>query len=217
VLLLSAFEPELRGFDAALGPTLSALSGGLRVTARAAGIGLVASAVGAALLIEQARPKAVVLVGTCGSYAGRGFGLFDVIVASHAVLLDAGVARGEAALPAPMTSRIEADPKLRTALEAAGARAAVVANTVGVTTSNELASRLSESAGAAVEHLEAFAVATACVAASAPFAAVLAVANTAGAAGRREWLAHHEDAGKRAAAVVLRWLAQGAAGVPTDR
>ena len=71
LLILAAFEPELAPLSLALGPAMTASAGGLSVAARIAGIGLAAAAAGAAVHIGELEPRAVVLVGTCGAYAGR--------------------------------------------------------------------------------------------------------------------------------------------------
>ncbi|MGO8999782.1 MAG: MYXO-CTERM sorting domain-containing protein [Polyangiaceae bacterium] len=93
----------------------------------------------------------------------------------------------------------------------------LIAAAFGPELSGLLSSRLAESSGAAVEHLEAFAVATSCAAAGVPFAAVLAVANAVGAVGREQWRAHHAAAGRAAASVVERWLVGGASGARNRR
>ena len=64
--------PELAALSAELGESRTATVGGRRVAARVAGIGLVAAAVGATAHLDALKPRAVVLVGTCGAYRGRG-------------------------------------------------------------------------------------------------------------------------------------------------
>jgi nucleoside phosphorylase len=152
-----------------------------------------------------------VLVGTCGAYEGSGLRIGDVVAAKTVCLADGGVAEGRAAFPEIMRQRLDLSPDMRASLTAAGAREARVATTLGVTTDDACAHRLAECGEA--EHLEAFAVASACAAAGVPLAIVLGVANTVGASGRAEWRANHARAGLAATEQVEQWIAAGAPGL----
>ena len=160
------------------------------------------------------QPRAVVLVGTCGAYPGKGLGVGDVVVARSILLLEPAVLDDEAAFPEPMSARVEAHAAMSAAIAAAGGRTEDVGTTLAVTTSDALAVRLGRGSGAAVEHLEAFAVATACAMQRVPVAAVLAVANAVGSTGRSDWRTHQVEAGHAVGRFVASWVQAGAAGVP---
>ncbi len=215
ILIVAAFSPELSGLEMLLGPSMTESVGGARVAARPVGVGLVCAAAGASLSVARVSPSAVVLVGTCGAYPGSGLGIGDVVLARWVALVEPAAVEQEAAFPAPMATRLAADAELTAGLAACGGTPADVATTLAVTTSDALSSRLAKGSGAAVEHLEAFAVATACAAAGVRFAAVLAVANAVGSVGREQWRAHHMAAGRAAASLVERWLVGGASGALT--
>jgi futalosine hydrolase len=212
LLVVAAFAPELSGFDALLGGAMRAEVRGLVIVARPVGIGLVEAAVGTAVQLEALAPRAAVLVGTCGAYPGAGLSIGDLVASKSTFLVEPAVVEGRAALPDPMSARLDAHALMISSLAANGARAADFATTLAITTDDELAARLA--AHAAVEHLEAFAVATACAAKGVPFAAVLGVANSVGSHGRAEWRAHHATAGLAASSHVARWILAGAAGLP---
>ncbi len=214
LLIVAAFAPELQAFRALLGPALSAKVGELVVAARPVGIGLVSAASGTAARLTRAQPRAVVLVGTCGAYPGTGLGVADVVVARSILLLEPAVLDDEAAFPEPMSAKVEAHAAMSAAIAASGGRAEDVGTTLAVTTSDALAVRLGRQSGAAIEHLEAFAVATACAMQRVPFAAVLGVANVVGSTGRADWRTHQVEAGQAVGRFVASWVQAGAAGVP---
>lgn len=214
LLVVAAFAPELEAFRTMLGATMRARIGGLVVAARPVGIGLVSAASGTSSRLGVIQPRAVVLVGTCGAYAPAALSIGDVVVARSILLLEPAVVDAEAAFPEPMSARVEAHSSLSAAIAAPGARLDDVGTTLAITTSDALAARLARASGAAVEHLEAFAVATACAVQRVPFTAVLAVANAVGALGRQQWRTHHATAGLAAGNYVARWIQSGAAGVP---
>jgi futalosine hydrolase len=214
IALLAAFEPELAPLARALSlaaPAGAALGGrvgevGIFAFARAVGIGLPAAAVGAARALTELRPRAAVLVGTCGAYARSGLAIGDVVVSRRVHLADAIALAGHAAFPEPMLTLVEAHGGLVERLARTGARPVDVAATLGITVDDGVASRLEAATGAAVEHLEAYGVAEACAAHGVPFAAVLGVANAVGARARSEWLAHHVRAAEACAGTVAAWL-----------
>jgi futalosine hydrolase len=214
VLVVAAFAPELVGFQGLLGRTMQGEVGPLTVAAKPVGIGLVSAAAGMATLLHVSRPRAVVLVGTCGAYPGTKLSIGDVVVARSVWLVEPAVVDDEAVFPEPMSARVEPHIAMRAAIAAAGARSEDVATTLGITTSDALAARLGRDSETAVEHLEAFAVASSCARQSVPFAAVLGVANAVGSTGRAEWRANHVHAANAAASYLVRWLHAGAPGVP---
>jgi futalosine hydrolase len=213
VALLAAFDPELA-------PLLSSPSfacepgsrngrvGAVAVAACAVGIGLPAAAVGAARALVEIRPRAVVLVGTCGAYPGVGLRIGDVVVSRRVHLADASMLAGNSAFPGRMATSLDAHAGLARAMAQVGARPADVANTLGITIDDAVAGQLARATGASVEHLEAYAVASACAGCAAPFVAVLGVANLVGANARAEWVAHHEAASRAGIAVVVDWLSR---------
>lgn len=209
VLIVSAFAPEL-------GP----LSAWLRDEERESnlsspicspvGIGLVDAAAGAAAEIERTRPRAVLFVGTAGSY-GRQPAIGQAVVARRVHLASTAVVRGQGYLPAPMRRVVTADAGLRRALLRAGrsnAAAADVASSLAITRSLRLAGQLAIAHSTAVENLEAFAVATAARRAGVRFGAVLGIANHVGPQAHREWSKHQARATAAACAVVIAWLAE---------
>lgn len=214
LLIVAAFAPELVAFQALLGPAMQASVGGLVVAARPVGIGLVSAATGTVGRLSFAEPRAVVLVGTCGAYPDSGLAIGDVVVARSILLVEPAVVDEEAAFPDPMSAKVEAHAAMSAAIAASGGRSLDIGTTLAVTTSDALASRLGRESGAAVEHLEAFAVATACAAHRVPFAAVLGVANAVGSLGREQWRQHHAAAAQAAGTFIARWIQAGAAGVP---
>jgi len=200
VLVVAAWEPELERFRALVAED-EALSRGLDLNTDAVGIGLVDAASGATRCIVQHRPDQVVLLGTCGAMPSSGLAIGDVVVGRSAVVADAAVVEGRAAMPYP-NEAVALDASMLGELEAAGARPARIVNTLGVTTDDALATKLAELGD--VEHLEAYAVARACLATSVPCAVVLGIANVVGASGREQWRAHHLEASARAAEVAAR-------------
>lgn len=213
--------------DAVRTEAMSAPMRGLLVRARTCGVGLPAAAAYSSFHVREAQPRAVVLLGTCGAYRGVApaeraderadpahrapsegaeLAIGDVVVSRRIVLADWGALEGHAQFPPATAEPISADTRLSDSLARAGARPGDVANTLGITVKDDVAGRLAKSTGAAVEHLEAYGVATACAAADVPFAAVLGVANFVGSSGREEWRCHHVRASEAAAQLVLAWI-----------
>jgi futalosine hydrolase len=212
VLVVAAFAPELEGMQAILGGAMQAEVGGLLVFARPVGIGLVAAASGTATRLETHAPRAVVLVGTCGAYPGSRLSIGDIALARTVALVEPAVLEGRSAFPEPMSTRIHPHAAMTAAIATAGATLVDAATTLAVTTDDALATSLSRRG--AVEHLEAFAVASACASKNVPFAAALGVANEVGSRGRPQWRENHASAGHAAATFIARWIQSGAAGVP---
>jgi nucleoside phosphorylase len=219
LLVLAAFDPELAPLRSLLGPGLAARLGARTVVARTAGIGLLAAAAGAAAQLAELAPRAVVLIGSCGTYVRAGLGIGDVVVARRLRLVDLASLDGLAQFPSPMVTDFETDASLRGGLAAAAPGdalrpaswdAACVATTLAITVDDAAAESIALRTGAHVEHLEAHGVATACAPSRTPFAAVLGVANFVGSRGRAEWLAHHVRAEAAAGERLVRWLREGA-------
>lgn len=217
VLVVGAFAPELAPFREALGDAMRARLGGVRVEARAAGIGVAAASVGAAMHLGEVRPRAVVAVGTCGAYAAAGDGgwsIGEVAVGRRATLVDAAAIAGGAQFPEPMSLVAEASAPMAAAIaRASGLREAYVATLLAITVDDAQAARVAGATGAHVEHMESFGIAAACAARGVPWCAVLGVANVVGSRARAEWRLHHREAAARAARAVLVWIEAGAPGL----
>jgi purine-nucleoside phosphorylase len=212
VLLLGAFHPELAPLAPLLGPSMRSRVGRLEVAAAVVGIGLPVAAAGAALRLVEQPPGRVVFVGTCGAYRGGGLAIGEVAVPARVRLSSPCLVDGLAQLPEPMSSTIEADAGAVVALAGSGGRRCeVVATTLGITVDDAAAARVASVTGAAVEHLEAYAVAAACAARGVPFAAALGVANDVGSAARDQWRTHHRAAAAAAVNVVTSWLTRSSA------
>jgi purine-nucleoside phosphorylase len=159
------------------------------------GIGPVIAAATAGSILAQRRPDAVILIGTCGSYAG-GPPIGTAVVADRLGLAFGVAAMGLGYVPRP-PGPIACDPDLMARI--ALPRFSVL--TCGaVTTDLTLAERLAD--GWQCEHLEAYGVATACHAAGIPFLVVLGVTNRVGPDAHVEWLTHREHAQEVARAAV---------------
>jgi nucleoside phosphorylase len=213
ILVLSAHPPELSGLRALLGDDLRGTSGDLSVVGRTVGIGLVAAAAGAAAALEAFQPRAVILVGTCGAYQGRGISTGEVVVGRRVCLASTAVVEGRGAFPGPMLVETDLDGPLSEGVGQKGVRRADVATTLAVTTDDRLAATVSDGLRCDVEHLEAFAVARACAEKGVPLAVVLGVANMVGSSARAEWQMNHRAAGDAAGTHVALWLDLGAPGL----
>jgi len=199
--------------------------GDLFVIARPAGIGLVRAAIGAAEEIAQTRPRFVVLLGTCGSYAvgvdqigakspTSGLAIGDVVIADRVMLVEPSVVMGLSEFPEAVSTTVRIDGAISDGLATSGARRVSVATTLAVTVDDAVATQIARATGAHVEHMEAHAVATACAMRGVAFSAVLGVANIVGAQAREQWRANHRRASEAAARHLLRWLELGARGAP---
>ena len=129
-------------------------------------------------MVLETRPIAIVLVGSCGAYAGSSLEIGDVVLGHEMVLAHSGE------LPEVVPTRS------RPRLFELAARRVIVASTLGITTDDTRASAIERETKAEVENLEAFAVARACERANVPVAILLGVTNRVGAGGRAEWKAN---------------------------
>ena len=206
-LVLAAWEPEiapLRRLARAIDPGRLALG--------TVGVGPVEAAVGAAAAVAAAHPERVIFVGTAGAYPrGRATAaLRTVAVASELHLVSTAALRGDGYLPEPVVTRAATSAALGAALVGRGARSAPllgVACPLAVTRSATLGRQIAHATNAALENLEAFAVARAAAAAGvADVAAVLGIANRVGPRGHQEWRAHHKAASHAACRLVWSFL-----------
>jgi nucleoside phosphorylase len=217
VLLVAAHLPELSGLRRWLGDRLRADIGSIAVLADAVGIGLPAAAGGMTSLLERVRPRAAILIGTCGSYDGQGLDVGQVVVGRRVHLVSAAVALGQGAFPEPMSTVVETDKALSAGLAEAGLRSVDVATTLAITVDDGLSRTLGRREGCHVEHLEAFAVAQRAASSRVPFAIVLGVANRCGANAREQWRTNQRRAGDDVARQVVAWIERGAPGLRTGR
>ena len=208
-LVVSAWEPEVAPLRRLLGgKTREARAAARKAALAAVGVGTVDAAVGAAAAIARAKPSRVIFVGTAGVYprAARVLPVGAAAVAGELRLLSTATLRGDAYHPAPLVAAAETTPALRAWLARAGSTVIVsVACPLAITQSAGLARRIAAT-GAALENLEAFAVARAAAAAGLPFAAVLGVSNVVGPRAHSEWRASHLPASRAACHVVWSWL-----------
>jgi nucleoside phosphorylase len=216
VLVVAAHAPELVGLRPMLTEKLDGSIRGLRVVGKTLGIGMPVAGGAMANRLQQLSPRCVVLLGSCGVYAGiADYRPNDVLVASRITLFDHAVAAGRAAFPDPMTTTLETHTLLATGLGTGPrTRVAQVATTLSITIDDALAGTVHRASGCEGENLEAFSVALACHAASVPFAAVLGVTNIVGSRGREDWRTYQRSAAVAAADCVIAWMQQGAQGLP---
>jgi nucleoside phosphorylase len=203
-LVLSAWEPEVAPLRRLLSAAPAARA--RAVALEAVGVGTVDAAVGATAAIARTRPTRVIFVGTAGVYpsAARAFPIGVATVAGELRLVSTATLRGDAYQPAPLVASAEPSVALSAGLaRGASPRArAPVACPLAITRTAALARRIAAT-GAALENLEAFAVARAAAAARLPFAAVLGVSNIVGPRAHAEWRANHLAASR--AACHLMW------------
>ncbi len=199
LLVLGAFPPEIE-------PLEGVLPAGVQATT--CGVGLVLAALGAEHALRVSGARGVVFLGTCGAFGSSGLRLGDTVTLERTFLAGAGLQEGLASLPEPMRGEVFGHAEQTRALAPDLARV-VVATTLAITTSDAAAEALAAATGAAVEHLEAFAVGLAAARVGVPFAAILGVANPVGASGRAAWLAHHREATRQAAAQLATGLGAG--------
>ena len=220
LLVLAAYAPELVGLRATLGTGLAGVVQGVRVVCATVGVGLPAAGAGTMRHLREARPRAVILLGSCGAYPRRPApALLTLTVPERVQLVDPSVIAERAAFPAPMQTSIETDPVLAQGLASVGAevRRGSLATTLSITTDDVLAVRVGKRSECEYENLEAFSVGLACALSSIPFAAVLAVTNVVGSEGRQQWSKHRRKAAELGARLVLDFIHRGARGLPARR
>lgn len=219
VLVLAAFAPEFAGLRPHLGEALSGTLRGISVVAKTVGVGMAVSGAGTANRLHQLKPRAVILLGSCGIYpCPTQYRPLDRVIVRSCHLFDPSAAAGKAAFPEPMQTAIDTHGPLSAGLlAAAGPRAhiAPVATTLAITTDDAVARAVHPVTGFEGENLELFPIAIACRAADIPFGAVLGVTNMVGSTGRVDWRQFHRDAAIDTAEVFLNWIMNGAAGLPS--
>jgi nucleoside phosphorylase len=217
VLIVAAAAPDLVGLRPHLGDKLAGAVRGLTVRTKVVGFGPGISGATTARGLLAITPRAVVLVGTCGVYPGRGqYQPHDVLVATKVIALDHAVVQGGAEWPTPMSTELQASPAMVTGLVTGRHRtfAAPVTSPLALTRSDALAASAAAATSAHAECVDALGVASAAVGAEIPFACVLGVANLVGSTGRADWHQFHREAVTQAANAVVAWLHAGAPGLP---
>jgi len=216
LLVLAAYAPELVGMRRLLGDRLYGNVSGVVVACKAVGVGLPNASAGTTTRLMQLRPRAVVLVGTCGVYpsAAHMIGVDDAVIARRVHLVAPIEVEQRGAMPDPMSRSIDCNPMLALGLGQGRPPVHDVANTLVLTIDDALANAVGLGTGCGVENLEAFGIANACALQNVPFSCVLGVANRVGSTGRDEWRAHHKPAAQAACEIVNRWLTAGAMGLP---
>lgn len=217
ILILAAHAPELVGFRGALGTSLAGVVRGLRVVCATVGVGMPVAGAGTMRHVRDAKPRAVLLVGSCGVYPKQAaHAPLDLVVPERISLVDATVLGGKAAFAAPMQTVSVPDATLAHGLASCEheVHRGNLATTLAITIDDVLAGRLGRKSECQTENLEAFSVAVACAAVPLPFAAVLAVTNTVGSSGRAQWAKHQRKAAERCGKLVLDWIHRGARGLP---
>jgi nucleoside phosphorylase len=217
LLILAAHAPELLGLGPHLSEPLAGTIEGVRVSCATVGVGLPIAGSGAMRHLRDVRPRAVVLLGSCGLYpSAAAFEPLIPVVPSAVRAIDPNVLAGYAAFPPPMQTRTECHLELANGLARveAGCVCGDVATTLSITTDDAQAASMGRQSGCCAENLEAFSVALACAALAVPFACVLIATNEVGSRGREQWFKHQRAAADRGAQWLLAWLRQGALGLP---
>lgn len=217
LLIFGAHPPELRGLRDKVGDRLAGVVRGLHISGKTVGVGMGVAGASAAKRVFQLRPRAVVLLGTCGVYPGlAGCQPHDVVVANGLALLDGGVTESRCAWPAPMQTEAPTHGPISTGLAGAGSRVhhVRVGSPLAQTRSESLATLFCSKAGCGAESLEAFAVAHACHLADVPFAAALGVTHVAGPKSEEDYRRYAKESAEAAAEVLFNWVHNGAVGLP---
>lgn len=197
LLVTAAWAPELERFRELIGDPAPK-----DVALEPVGIGLVDAGIGLTRCIMTRRPSHVLALGTAGAAPKSGLAIGDVVVGRSVRLVDPAVMEGRAALP--FATEAAFDGAMVDAVFSAGARPCVIANPLGITTDDALATKLAVLAP--VEHLEAYAVARAAHALGVPCTIILGIANVVGSKGRDQWRANHVQASALAAEMAFKAL-----------
>ncbi len=218
LLVLAAHAPELVGMRTTLGDSLAGVLRGLRVVCATIGVGMPVAGAGTMRHLRDAKPRAVLLIGSCGVYPKQVEYLpLQLVVPERINLVDASVLGGKTAFPAPMQTVLAPDAALSHELACVEPHTlrGQLAATLAITTDDVLAARLGSKSGCQTENLEAFSAGLACAALDLPFAVVLAVTNVVGSHAREQWAKHQRKAAEQCARIVLDWIHRGARGLPT--
>src|SRR5688500_16140864 len=161
LLIVAAHAPEMAGLRPWLTDSLIGQIRGLQVRGKAVGIGMAVAGPATARGIVAVKPRAVLLVGSCGVYPNLSqYRPHDVLVATRVTLVSHAVNAGKSEFPGPMQTMVECNALLAAGLAASGPRCfpAPVACTLAQTTDDTIAQSVHPSTGCEAENLEAFAV-----------------------------------------------------------
>jgi nucleoside phosphorylase len=217
LLLVAAHAPDLAGMRPWLSERLDGVIRNLRIRAKIVGVGTPVAAAAMARGILAVKPRAVVMIGTCGVYPQVGqYRPHDVVVPSRVDLLCHTELASRAAYPEPMQTSVECHPLMSSALQTTHARMflAPVATPLAATTDDALALTVHRANGCEAENLELFGIAAACRASDIPLVAALGVTNIVGSTGRQDWMQFQRDAVSAAAGAIASWIHAGAQGLP---
>jgi nucleoside phosphorylase len=217
LLVFGSHPGTLRGLREPIGDRLDGSIRGFRVAAKTVGVGMGVAGGLAAKRVYQLAPRAVVLLGTCGAYAGvPGYQPYDVIVGSAFHLVDLGALGGASAFPQPMQTEVRPHPALTVGITATvpRARQVPVASPLAETIDDESSARIAQITRCEVESLEAFAVAQVCAMAQVPFAAVFGVSHVAGSTGHADWRSFERQSCLTAAEALVTWVQHNMPGLP---
>jgi nucleoside phosphorylase len=220
LLILAAHTPELLGLASHLSEPLSGTIEGVRVSCATVGVGLPIAGVGAMRHLQDIKPRAVVLLGSCGLYPrDAAFAPLIAVIPNVVRVIDPNVLDGHAAFPLPMQARAECDRALADGLAEIDAQCLCgdVATTLSITTDDDTAAKMGARSGCCAENLEAFSAALACAALALPVACVLIATNEVGSRGREQWFRQQRAAADRGANLLLDWLRRGAPGLDKNR
>lgn len=217
ILIVAAHAPEMAGLRPWLSDSLIGQIRGLAVRGKAVGIGMAVAGPATARGIVAVRPRAVLLLGSCGVYPNLSqYRPHDVLVATKVTLVSHAVNAGKSEFPGPMQTRLDCNALLAAGLAASGSRVftAPIACTLAQTTDDTIAATVHPATGCEAENLDAFAVGQACKASDVPFTAVLGVSNIVGSTGAHDWKQFQRAAVNAAAEVIVTWIQRGAQGLP---
>lgn len=213
ILAVAAFEPELAALPSAVFRSSGGAIGGFTLRACALGVGAIAAAIRLEQCLADAKPRAVILLGSCGVYPQKPVQILDLVVATTTAIVDAAVVDHRAETPSLLVTTASACPRLSMGLATSiGARKANVATTTGVTISDAYAALLG-SRGFDVENMETFGVFSAAIHSGVRCGALLGVTNHVGSTGRAEWSKHYREVAVRTANALVSWCERGAPGL----
>ncbi|MCA9580501.1 MAG: hypothetical protein KC416_01825 [Myxococcales bacterium] len=215
ILIVSAHAPWLGGLRGVLGPQLTGEIGGLRVAAKATGIGMAVAGPSASKRAFQLEPRVVIQVGNCGVYPDLGYQPTTRLVASRLLLINPVPIAKQTPFTGPMQTEPPTHGMVARGLAGqADTRTAPLATTLATTTDPGTAQRIYEQTGAEAENLEAFAIAQACALAEVPFASILGISHEVGPKAKAHIQEFDRAAADSACEAVVAWIRTGALGMP---
>ena len=188
ILILAAFEPELRSLK-------ERLPSDERITLSEVGIGLVQASIQTTMILQRFREQKklphVFFVGSVGCL-GLDIPLMSLANISSVSLCDLALARGEGYLPESMLNHYQASEdgvvRIDQALSETGEPIVGAAYTTpSITSSQTVAEQYQKFTQASFENLELYAVAAACVDFQVEWNALCPITNRVGPESHRSW------------------------------